>query len=91
MLEDLQEHLNLLLREGLGSHWLLWGVSKMDLMGHKEMDQTKITMTACPEELPEGKALSPEHLVGDVIICDPTVRQLLIPHGVQCVPLCLGF
>lgn len=34
---------------------------------------------------------SPEHLVGDVIICDPTVGQVLIPHRIQRVPLSLRF
>lgn len=34
---------------------------------------------------------SPEHLVGDVLVCDPTVRQILVPHGIQRVPLSLCF
>lgn len=43
------------------------------------------------ESLLKGREPSPEHLVGDVIIRDSTVRQVLIPHGIQCVPLSLGF
>lgn len=38
-----------------------------------------------------GMEPSPEHLVGDVLIRDPTVRQILIPHGIQRVPLSLSF
>lgn len=34
---------------------------------------------------------SPEHLVGDIIIRDPTVCQVLIPDRIQCVPLSLSF
>lgn len=39
----------------------------------------------------QGASPSPEHLVGDVVLCDPAVHQVLVPHGIQCVPLRLGF
>lgn len=53
-------------------------------------------MTAAPggaelEALVAGGRPSPEHLVADVIIRDSTVRQVLIPHGIQSVPLSLRF
>lgn len=34
---------------------------------------------------------SPEHLVADVIIRDSAICQVLVPHGVQSVPLSLSF
>ena len=34
---------------------------------------------------------SPEHLVRDVINRDPAIRQVLVPHGIQRVPLSLSF
>lgn len=92
---------------GVGMPGSMWPAAKGDgvplmvrehLRGLTGSKSTKEgSQDSCPgggaelEVWQQGGWASPEHLVADVLIRDATVHQVLVPHGIQSVPLRLRF